>query len=112
MTFAGDIPQGYRAQLMKANFERLIDGASKAAVMAQADIVPTDETLCIAVSCVGRRLILGTRIEDELEAITRTLPGKLHQIGFYSYGEISPSGGYCDLHNQTMTITTIHEVAV
>ena len=32
------------------------------------------------------------------------------QVGFYSYGEISPyfSGG-CDLHNQTMTLTTITE---
>lgn len=112
MTFAGDIPQGYRAQLMKANFERLIEGASKAASMAKIDANAADETLCIAVSCVGRRLVLGTRIEDELEATVNALPGKSHQIGFYSYGEISPSGGYCDLHNQTMTITTIREAVV
>ncbi|HVO70975.1 MAG TPA: FIST N-terminal domain-containing protein [Aggregatilineaceae bacterium] len=112
MTFAGDIPQGYRAQLMKANFERLIDGASQAAMMAQSAAAANSDTLCIAVSCVGRRLILGSRIEDELEATVKALPGKPHQVGFYSYGEISPSGGYCNLHNQTMTVTTIREAAV
>jgi len=32
------------------------------------------------------------------------------QIGFYSYGELSPiANGRCDLHNQTMTLTTITE---
>ena len=31
--------------------------------------------------------------------------------GFYSYGEISPfmPGAKCELHNQTMTITTLRE---
>jgi hypothetical protein len=32
-------------------------------------------------------------------------------IGFYSYGEICPPTGLrkCELHNQTMTITTLGE---
>jgi len=31
--------------------------------------------------------------------------------GFYSYGEIAPfrAGASCELHNQTMTITTLTE---
>ncbi|MBU1878206.1 MAG: FIST C-terminal domain-containing protein, partial [Chloroflexi bacterium] len=61
MTFAGDIPQGYLAQLMKANFDRLVDGAAGAALMAreqQAAQVPAP-ILVIAISCVGRRLVLG-----------------------------------------------------
>jgi hypothetical protein len=119
MTFAGDIPQGHRAQLMKANFERLIAGAGEAAAMtqnggshntdAENNGAQLGETLCIAVSCVGRRLILGERTEDELEATLKAMPPNTRQVGFYSYGEISPSGGYCDLHNQTMTVTTIRE---
>jgi hypothetical protein len=109
MRFAGDVPQGYRAQLMKANFDRLIDGAADAAAAANT-IPPSDDALCIAISCIGRRLILGERIEEELEATLNALPFKAQQVGFYSYGEISPSGGgYCDLHNQTMTVTTISE---
>ena len=39
------------------------------------------------------------------------LPFGSHQVGFYSYGELCPQNGAscCELHNQTMTITTISE---
>ncbi len=110
MTFAGDMPESYLGQLMSADLDRLIDSASKAAVMAQGKAAPTaSDTLCIAISCVGRRLVLGNRTEEELAAVLKALPAQTQQVGFYSYGEISPSGGFCDLHNQTMTITTISE---
>lgn len=111
MTFAGDIPQGHLAQLMRANFERLIEGAS----LAAASTLPPPgsqaaQTLAIAISCVGRRLVLGERTEEEIEATLTGLPAGTKQIGFYSYGEISPyTTGHCDLHNQTMTLTTISE---
>jgi hypothetical protein len=111
MTFAGDIPEGSLARLMRANFDRLIDGASEAASLAgTAHAGATDETLAIAISCVGRRLVLGERAEEEIEATLDVLPAGTRQIGFYSYGEISPyAQGTCDLHNQTMTLTTIRE---
>jgi hypothetical protein len=111
MTFAGDIPQGIRAQLMRANFDRLIQGASDAASLAGGSRNGTDgETLAIAISCVGRRLVLGERTEEEVEATLDVLPAGSRQIGFYSYGEISPyATGACDLHNQTMTLTTLAE---
>lgn len=109
MTFAGDVPQGVRAQLMKANFDRLVQGASDAATMALGNAAGED-TLCVAISCVGRRLVLGERTEEETEATLDVLPVGTKQIGFYSYGEISPyTSGHCDLHNQTMTLTTISE---
>ncbi len=112
MTFVGDIPQGHRAQLMRANFDRLIEGASDAAQMIGAPSID-GPTLAIAISCVGRRLVLGTRTEEEIEATLEILPKRTQQIGFYSYGEISPyvKGEPCDLHNQTMTLTTIQEAA-
>jgi hypothetical protein len=113
MTFAGDIQQGHFAQLMKANLDRLIDGASKAAVMANENSDPSaGQTLSVAISCVGRRLVLGERAEDELESTLDVLPRGTQQVGFYSYGEISPfATGHCDLHNQTMTLTTIREAS-
>ena len=111
MTFAGNVPEGHRAQLMRANFERLIQGASEAALRTSEDGRSGAETLAIAISCVGRRLILGERIEEEIEAVLEGLPEGTRQVGFYSYGEISPhTTGHCDLHNQTMTLTTIEEV--
>jgi hypothetical protein len=108
--FAGNIPQGWYAQLMKANFDRLIEGASIAGHLATSQIHMTPDTLNLAISCVGRRLVLGERSEEEVEASLETLGKDATLIGFYSYGEISPSGlGSCDLHNQTMTLTTIGE---
>ena len=112
MTFAGDIPEGASAQLMKANLTKLVSGAAQAGSMAAGDFKNTDsECLAIAISCVGRRLVLGERIEDETEALQEVLPAKAKVIGFYSYGELSPSGASaCELHNQTMTITLLQEV--
>jgi hypothetical protein len=114
LIFAGDVPQGSYAQLMKANFDRLIDGAAGAAELAarrrSADSL---HSLAIAISCVGRRLVLGERSEEELVATMAALPAGARQIGFYSYGEISPyrNGGSCELHNQTMTLTVLRETA-
>lgn len=109
MTFAGDVPEGYCAQLMYANFDRLVQGAGEAAITA-AGVGGGGATLALAVSCVGRRLVLGERAEEEVEAIRDVLPDGARQMGFYSYGELSPTeAGTCDLHNQTMTLTTLSE---
>jgi hypothetical protein len=110
MTFAGDIPEGYLAQLMRANFDHLIDGAEDAALMTRNRGGDGSTTLAIAISCVGRRIVLGERTEEEVEATMDILPKNTYQVGFYSYGELSPyASGSCDLHNQTMTLTTLHE---
>jgi hypothetical protein len=115
LTFAGDIPTGYLAQLMRANFDRLIAGANKAGELAKKSLIEENTIingpiLSIAISCVGRRLLLGERTEEETVSTLESLPPKTQQIGFYSYGELSPFyNGSCELHNQTMTLTTICE---
>ncbi len=110
MTFAGDVPVGAYVKLMRANFDRLIMGAQGAASASGFD--STGPVLSIAISCVGRRLVLGERTEEETEATIDVLPPGTRQIGFYSYGEISPHAtGRCDLHNQTMTLTLLGEAA-
>ncbi|MCA9736595.1 MAG: FIST C-terminal domain-containing protein [Gemmatimonadota bacterium] len=112
MTFAGDIPEGSWARLMKANFERLIDGAEGAARYAFDTLDGTPAELAILISCVGRKLVLDQRIEEEVEVVRDVLGARAALTGFYSYGEISPllEPGGCELHNQTMTITTFAEV--
>jgi hypothetical protein len=110
MTFAGDIPAGWRAQLMRSNNDRLVGGAADAAHFCTERGKHGGPVLAIAISCVGRRLVLGERTEEELEVALEAFPDGSHQVGFYSYGEISPfAAGACDLHNQTMTLTTISE---
>jgi len=110
MTFAGDVPEGARARLMKANFDRLIDGAAEAAKKSLSMLGRSAE-LAILISCVGRKLILQQRVEEELEGIRDVFGRQTVMTGFYSYGEISPAlpGAVCELHNQTMTITSISE---
>jgi hypothetical protein len=110
MTFAGDVPQGGRVQLMRANFDRLVEGAATAGRLARRGEDPQGGCLAVAISCVGRRLVLGERTEEEVEAVLDSLPVASSLVGFYSYGEISPSAtGTCELHNQTMTLTTLVE---
>ncbi len=111
LTFAGDIPEGSLARLMKANFNRLIDGAAGAATRSCESIKQSKADLAILISCVGRKMVLKQRIEEEIEAVRDVLGSKTVFTGFYSYGEISPfmPNVKCELHNQTMTITTISE---
>ena len=108
MTLAGDVPEGSLVRFMRANFDRLVDGAGEAARLAKKDT--TSNVLAVAISGVGRRLVLGDRAEEEVEAVSDVLPASSQLIGFYSYGELSPyASGRCELHNQTMTITTFLE---
>ncbi|SNR30469.1 FIST signal transduction protein [Flavobacterium sp. ov086] len=111
MTFAGDVPKGSKVRFMKANFDRLIDAASEAASSC-LEVNSFNPKLALLISCVGRKLILGTRIDEEVEAVSYIFGDKTILSGFYSYGEISPLKpfGNCILHNQTMTITCINEI--
>ncbi len=109
ITFAGDVPEGAYARLMRANTDRLVDGAQGAArICLSADAAPE---LAVLVSCVGRKLVLKQRVEEEVEAVRDVLGARTRLTGFYSYGELSPFAalGRCELHNQTMTITTFGE---
>lgn len=111
MTFAGDMPEGSHARLMKANFDRLVDGANGAAMASHETLGSSHPDLAILISCVGRKLVLKQRIEEEVEGVREVLGEHPVLTGFYSYGEICPHDAItgCELHNQTMTITTFSE---
>ncbi|MFZ9518924.1 MAG: FIST signal transduction protein [Silvanigrellaceae bacterium] len=109
MTFAGDLPVGSEVQLMKSNIDSLVSGAQGAAEKCELS-GPAD--FALLVSCVGRRLVMGQRTEEEIEIVQQaTKSPKCAVTGFYSYGELSPQGKFerCDLHNQTMTVTMFRE---
>jgi len=112
MTFAGNLPQGARVQLMKANFDKVIDAAGLAANESLTTHMDSKPDFALLISCVGRKIVLNQRVEDEVdEAISMFGPDTMVS-GFYSNGEISPvvRVSRCELHNQTMTITTYKEI--
>lgn len=114
MTFAGDMPHGWSAQLMRGHFDRLAEGAGDAARQATSLFKDhRSDVAAIMISCIGRRILMGQKIIDEIQAAQGELGERIHAAGFYSYGEISPHhvSGMCELHNQTMTVTTIAEAA-
>jgi hypothetical protein len=91
----------------------LIDGANGAAEMSKTSLMDSNPDLAILISCVGRKLVLKQRVEEELESIREVIGSSARITGFYSYGEICPIKPFeqhCELHNQTMTITIFKEV--
>lgn len=112
MTLAGEIdPQGY-LRLMHSSTEKLIEGAEHAAQLAQeASVNNEGEGLAILISCVGRKLVMGDRVDEEVEVVAEVLGKTTKVSGYYSNGEIANSAftGSCQLNNQTMTITWMSE---
>jgi hypothetical protein len=110
MILAGDIPNGSKVQLMMATSDDIVEGASRAAEMAIAEMQQQPE-FAMLVSCVGRKLVLDQRTEDELEEVSDIIGKEVRNTGIYSYGELSPfhDSTQCGLHNQTMTLTLFSE---
>jgi len=111
LTFAGDLPEGSSVKFMKANVDRLINGAENAATVSLKPLKNNNVELAILISCVGRKLVLKQMVEEEVEAVNDVFGEHATLTGFYSYGEIAPflKDAVCELHNQTMTITTFTE---
>lgn len=111
MTFAGDIPNNAEVRFMMANFDRLIDGAFNAAEASYSKEDDLCPELVLMISCIGRKIVLDQRIEEEVESVKEIFGDDVIYTGFYSNGEISPvmDSTTCSLHNQTMTITTYQE---
>jgi hypothetical protein len=111
LTFAGDVPEGRFVQLMKANLDRLIDAAGGAASRSVESLEGSAPDFVLLVSCIGRKLLLQRRTGEEVRSARRVFGPQATLTGFYSYGELSPMtpSARCELHNQTMTITTLSE---
>lgn len=111
MTFAGNLPVGSKVRLMKENLDNLAAASADAAILTGFSQDYEDDALALLISCVGRKLIFGNRIEEELDAARDIVGSNAIITGFYSYGEIAPFSTFmkCELHNQTMTITTLSE---
>ncbi|WP_247871896.1 FIST N-terminal domain-containing protein [Azospirillum sp. TSO35-2] len=120
LILAGTVEEGFYLRLMHASTDGLVDGAEQAGAIAAADHGaaghPADggaepQSLALLVSCVGRKLVMGDRVEEEVQAVADRLGPGVVLTGFYSYGEIGPMRDLvdCRLHNQTMTVALLTE---
>jgi hypothetical protein len=111
LILAGDLIENGYLQLMHASTDALVDGAQTAAEMILSLQNSPNKSLGLLVSCVGRKLLMGGRVDEEVDAVANVLGSKTTLTGFYSNGEISPLSHStdCKLHNQTMTITCLSE---
>jgi hypothetical protein len=113
VTMAGDVSQGATAQLLRASVDGLLHGAELAAKAARIDTADADPHLALAFSGVGRRMSLGARSDEEPDAVRRSIGAAASVVGCWTYGELGPDGDHRparhDVHNQTMTITTLRE---
>ena len=110
MILAGDVPVNSRVQLMMASVDGIVQGAHTAAKFAMANRKSKPE-LALLVSCIGRKLVMNQRVEEEVEQVQEVIGERVPMAGLYSYGEMAPFNGStsCELHNQTMTLTLISE---
>ena len=111
MVLAGDVPLNSKVQLMMASIDAIAMGAQSAAEIANENRKNPAE-LALIVSCVGRKLVMNQRVEEEIENVQDVIGKTTSIAGFYSYGEMAPFDGInkvCELHNQTMTLTLISE---
>lgn len=113
LTLAGELASGSQLKLMHAGTDSLVRGAEQSASAARLSGAGHQDSLALLVSCVGRKLVMGDRVDEEVEAVADVLGSQMVLAGFYSNGEISPFavGQPSRLHNQTMTITTLREIA-
>ena len=111
LTLAGSLIDDGYLRLMQASTDALVNGAEQAASAARGPQCEGREGLALLVSCVGRKLVMGERVDEEIEAVADVYGRGATLAGFYSYGEISPlnSTPECKLHNQTMAVTYLCE---
>ena len=117
LTFAGSILQGSVIDLMKSSSKSLIHSTDLnieylnfALGHGKVFNKPEQVLFSLIVSCVGRRLTLGIKTEEELLGYKEMKSKNIFQSGFYSYGEISSNEKQtCSFHNQTLTQALIWE---
>ncbi|MCG8343120.1 MAG: FIST C-terminal domain-containing protein [Chlorobiales bacterium] len=110
ITLAASIPEGSAVTLTSGSRGDVINGALEAARQAMANLRGAKPELIVMFSCVGRRLVLGRRTTEEVDAVRKCLGYDVPIIGFYTYGEIGPIDRSVEklaeakFHNETVVL--------
>ena len=94
VTFLAAVPEGVRVRLTLADRDEILTGCAQSLAIAKSGLPEaTQPTAALLFSCAARKILLGTRTQEELERIRGELGKTLPICGFYGYGEISPNLG-------------------
>jgi hypothetical protein len=94
VTFLAAVPDGARVRLTIADRDAILNGCAESLAIAKSNLpVGAEPTAALFFSCAARKILLGTRTEEELGLIRSGLDAALPVGGFYGYGEISPHMG-------------------
>lgn len=107
ITVSGDVPEDSVVQITHASVDEVVSASQVAFAQALAKYPGETPTAAIFFSCAWRRHILGTRANEEYQAISskQAITG----CGFYTYGEIAPLSkiGQTFFHNTTFVTLLI-----
>lgn len=114
ITFAGDVPQGVMVKMTMGNDLDVIKAAKEAAQRALDQLKKNKNIqpkVVFLYSCMARKIVLGSRTNEEILAVKEVIGKDFPIIGFYTYGEYAPIGkqNMSCLHNEVATITIIGE---
>lgn len=101
----GYVPDQAVVRVMEADHDGLLAAAAGAAQDAVATLAG-DPRAAVVFSCTARTAFLGSRLEEEVEIISRELGG-IPAIGFFTYGEFARVSGSTGFHNATVAVLTL-----
>lgn len=102
---SGDIVEGATVRMMRASGDELIASATRGVDAAARTL--REPALALFFDCAGRKVVLGTRYQEELASVFAGLPAALPKIGFYTYGELAPRTGKTIHHDETFTAVLV-----
>ena len=108
ITLAASIPKGGSITLTTASRGDIVNGAEMAAEQAKESLEGATPQAILMFSCVGRKLVLGRRTQEEVAAAKKVLGDDVPLIGFYTYGEIGP----IDKMETGLSVTKFHNETV
>ena len=115
ISLAASIPEGSAITLTTASRNDIIKGAEQAAQQALESLEGAKPKAIMMFSCVGRKLVLGRRTQEEIDAVKNVLGKDVPIIGFYTYGEIGPIDKLKNdlkatkFHNETVVLWALGE---
>jgi hypothetical protein len=110
MSLAGSVQNGDHVQFMHASLDELVDAAEQVGIDCVAENFQ-GPTLAMMTSCVGRKMVMGNRVDEEILVIGDQFGDNVTLAGFYSNGEVCPdsSGEHSALNNQTLVVALLTE---